>query len=47
MADLEAGVELMALAYRWGPSEADAMTVEEFVRWARRAGEVLKERAGT
>lgn len=46
MADIEAGVELMALAYRWPPSEAERMDVEEFLRWAKRAAQALKERAG-
>ncbi|WP_019561747.1 GpE family phage tail protein [Caldimonas manganoxidans] len=40
-------MELLALAYRWPPSEAERMDIDEFVRWSKRADEALKARAGT
>lgn len=45
-ADVSAGCELLALAFGWPPSVADAMDVDEFLDWARLAGERLKAAAG-
>lgn len=39
-------MELIALAYRWPPSEIEALDVDAFVWWAKKALSRLKQMSG-